>query len=278
MAMKNSLKILFATFAACAIFSSCGKSDSTAGAESLLEQAQVALDAKDTSRATLLLDSIEMAYNSETEVRKAVLQMRPKIIECETLKEITTADSLMAYYADLHSRMLDKMKLINDPQLVEPYYVAKSAYKEDFVNTTGIQARVDEIGQFYVISSVKGLNLKHSSVTVTIEGQSATTATIPDYDEANYRIEGSELVTYMTAQCDTLGKFASAHRSQMGKLTFNGNKKHTIQLSPAQIAAIADAWDYSQSIVRSRDLAVQREKLDRKLQIARDQIARQMAE
>ena len=276
--MKKLFNILSVALCLGIITASCGGSESANDAQKLLNQAQAALDAKDTSLATALLDSIDKAYTSETKVRKSALKMRSEIIECETLKEIVSADSLLSYYEDLHKQMTEKMKLINDPQLVEPYYVPKSAFKADFVNTTGLQARVDEIGQFYMVSSVRGSNLKHNSVTITVDGESATTAVIPYDGEANYRVGGSELVTYMTAQCDTLGKFASVHRSQMGKLTFNGERKQTIQLSPAQITAIADAWEFSQSIVQSRELTVQREKLDKKLQIARDQIARQAEE
>ncbi|MGM9799950.1 MAG: hypothetical protein ACI30M_04625 [Muribaculaceae bacterium] len=273
--MKNSI---LATIIAAALVTSCGKSESTTSAEALLAEAQAALDAQDTNLATSLLDSLDRGYASETGVRKQALAMRPKIVECETLKEITTTDSLMAYYADLHARAQEKMKCVNNPQLVEPYYVAKVAFKEDFVNTTGVQARVDEIGQFYMVSSLKGNSICHTSVTITADGGSATTATIPYDGEANYRIDGSELVTYMTAQCDTVGKFAATHRTSMGKLTFNGKRNHTIQLSPAQMASIADAWDFAQSIVQSRELSIQREKLERKLQIARDQAARQLPE
>lgn len=253
--------------------SGCLKSESEVSAEGLLAQAKNAVDASDTSLATTLLDSIDRAYPSETKVRRQALELRPKIVETETLKQIASTDSLLSFYEDQYRMLLEKMKLINDPQLVEPYYVAKKAYRDDFVNTTGIQARVDEIGQFYLISSVKGLNLKHTSVTVTVDSEQASTATIPYDGAANYRIEGSELVTYMTSQCEEIGKFAATHRTGLGKLTFNGAKSHTIQLQPAQISAIADAYEFSQSIVQARELYVQREKLERQLQIARDQQA-----
>ena len=49
-------------------------------------------------------------------------------------------------------------------------------------------------------------------------------------------------------------------------------------MSPAQIAAIADAYEFSQSIVQSRELAIKLEMLERKLQLSRDQIARQTPE
>ena len=46
----------------------------------------------------------------------------------------------------------------------------------------------------------------------------------------------------------------------------------------ARIAAIADAYEFSQSIVQSRELSVKLEMLERKLQLSRDQIARQTPE
>ena len=274
--MKHSF--YFSIIALLVLLTACGKSESQANAEDLLSQAETALQAKNTVLAKTLIDSINSAYRAETAVRKQANLLMTRVIECETQMEITSTDSLMAWYADRHNTLKEKMKLINDPQLVEPYYVAKAAYKQDFVNTTGIQARVDEIGQFYVVSSLKGNSIRHTSVTITINGKSPTTADVPRGSDDNFAIEGSELVTYLMAQCDTIGKFAAENRGEMGKLTFNGAKKHSIQMSPAQIAAIADAYEFSQSIVQSRELAIKLEMLERKLQLSRDQIARQTPE
>lgn len=259
------------------ILPSCGKSPERVAAESLLSEADSSFAQNDYSRTILLLDSLQAAFPNEIEVQRNALSLRPKAVEKITIAELTETDSLLAVYAAQNEILSPAMKTISGPELVESYKVPLSGYDSNFLNSTGLQPRVDEIGQFYMISSVAGSAIRHNSITIRANGGEVSTSTVPFDGDSNYRIGTTEMVTYLPNQCDTVGQFISTlPESTPAILIFNGEngKKITKKLTPQQVKGIADAYRFSKSIVWSRDLTVRKEKLEKKLQIARDQIAR----
>lgn len=259
------------------MLSACNsKSESTVAAENLLGQAEQLIQTNPAG-AIVLLDSIQHAFPSELQVGREALALRPKAIEASTLREITSTDSLLAVYAAMNENTRSLMKKIADKNLVEPYYVPASGYNASFMSSSAaIQPRVDEIGQFFFLSIVNGKNIRHNSFTIVAPTGSVSVAPVPFDGESNYRINSSELVSYMPEACDTIGKFVADNAGQKLKVVFNGEKgkSTSVALSAAEAKGIVDAWNYSRSITESRELAVKREKLDQQLQIARNQIAR----
>ncbi len=273
---KEAIKATATTLITLSLVSCGGKSQSALEAENLLETARGAFEAGDTHRAFMLIDSLQNNYKAETGVQRLALNLRPKVMEAAIIKEISSTDSLMTSYAAEHDRLESKMKKISDQKLVEPYYVAVSGYDPSFMNGTGVQPRVDEVGQFFLISSVTGRPLKHESITLKSNAGQVSTPAVAYDGELNYRINGSELVTYMPEQGDTLGQFVYDNPAVEVTVVFNGagGKSFSRRLTSAESQGIADAYRFSKSIICSRDLAVKRQKLERQLQVARDQIAR----
>ncbi len=275
---KEAIKIT-AIAAAIAITSCSGQTEANRQATSLLGQAETFIGDGDSTSAIVLLDSLQRAYPGETDVQRKALHLRPKAIELATLAEISTVDSLLAVRQATYEQLKGFMKLISSPDLVEPYYVYADTYNKEFLNTIGIEPRVSEFGEFYIISSVNPGGLKHQGITVTAGGVEASTGMVPYDGEMNYRINNSEVISFTPAQCDTIGALAESNRGAAMKLTFNGEKKnHTVKLSDKQRDAIVTCYLFSHSITDSREMAVKREKLERQLQIARDQIARTFQE
>lgn len=263
-------------FAALLLLGSCGKSPERQAAEALLTQADAEIAAGNSEKAMVLLDSIASAFPGETEVRKDALALRPKAVQAATIREIEQTDSLIAALELEYKDVEGKMKKISGKELPEPYFVPAEGYNPDFVSSTGVQARVDLVGQFYLLSSVAGKNLRHVAVEFSNGNESVETKHVSADGETNFRFGGSELITYEPGGCDTIGEFFLNNRNAALKGAFisENGKKTPFRLSPAQVGAIADAYRYSRSIVVAREAAVKRQKLDRQLQIARDQIAR----
>ena len=115
-------------------------------------------------------------------------------------------------------------------------------YKPDFMNSTGIEARVSEIGQFYVVSS-SNPSVGHTSITLVIGDYSATTPEVAYDGESNYRIGGGEVITFSPEQSDTIGALAAKF-----------------------------AYRYSSSIIRARDNEVKRQRLMKTIEIAQRQM------
>ena len=258
----------------------CGGKQENPQARELLDNANAAFEQQDYALATTLLDSLQKTFPSELGIQRESMALRPKVIEQTAVVQLQQLDSLDAADTSTLTSLKPALKWIKTPGMIEGYWIDAKAYNPNFMNTTGIEARVNEIGQFYIVSSVNPAgSLKHTSITLKTASGSATTPTVPYDGESNYRIGGGEVITFSPEQSDTIGAAAlhavSTNPSVSGTLIFNGAKTNkSIRLTAAQTAAIANAYRYSSAVIRARDNQVQRQKLNRTIEIARQQAAK----
>lgn len=266
-----------------ALMCACGGKQENPQARELLDNANAAFEQQDYALATTLLDSLQKTFPSELGIQRESMALRPKVIEQTAVVQLQQLDSLDAADTSTLTSLKPALKWIKTPGMIEGYWIDAKAYNPNFMNTTGIEARVNEIGQFYIVSSVNPAgSLKHTSITLKTASGSATTPTVPYDGESNYRIGGGEVITFSPEQSDTIGAAAlhavSTNPSVSGTLIFNGAKTNkSIRLTAAQTAAIANAYRYSSAVIRARNNQVQRQKLNRTIEIARQQAAKASA-
>lgn len=266
-----------------ALLCACGGKQENPEARELLDNANAAFEQQDYALATTLLDSLQKTFPSELGIQRESMALRPKVIEQTAVLQLQQLDSLDAADTSTLTALKPALKWVKTPGMIEGYWIDAKAYNPNFMNTTGIEARVNEIGQFYIVSSVNpGGNLKHTSITLKTASASATTPTVPYDGESNYRLGGGEVITFSPEQSDTIGFTAmqavNANPSATGTLIFNGTKNtKSIRLNAAQTAAIANAYRYSSAVIRARDNQVLRQKLNRTIEIARQQAAKTSA-
>lgn len=266
-----------------ALMCACGGKQENPQARELLDNANAAFEQQDYALATTLLDSLQKTFPSELGIQRESMALRPKVIEQTAVVQMQQLDSLDAADTSTLTSLKPALKWIKTPGMIEGYWIDAKAYNPNFMNTTGIEARVNEIGQFYIVSSVNPAgSLKHTSITLKTASGSATTQTVPYDGESNYRIGGGEVITFSPEQSDTIGAAAlhavSTNPSVSGTLIFNGAKTNkSIRLTAAQTAAIANAYRYSSAVIRARDNQVQRQKLNRTIEIARQQAVKASA-
>lgn len=266
-----------------ALICACGGKQENPQARELLDNANAAFEQQDYAQATTLLDSLQKTFPSELGIQRESMALRPKVIEQTALLQLQQLDSLDAADTSTLTALKPALKWVKTPGMIEGYWIDAKAYNPNFMNTTGIEARVNEIGQFYIVSSVNPAGtLKHTSVTLKTGSESVTTQTVPYDGESNYRLGGGEVITFSPEQSDTIGFTAmqavNANPSATGTLIFNGAKNtKSIRLNAAQTAAIANAYRYSSAVIRARDNQVQRQKLNRTIEIARQQAAKTSA-
>ncbi len=273
--MYNAVtKILFSFLTFLVV--SCGDSDKQK-AEKLLIEAETHIIAEDYDLALKLLDSIDVVYPSQVEMRRKAMHMRPKAIEGTTLNELEKNDSIIATLQVKYNAMSSSFETINDKRLVEPYIVAKKANKSLF-ETTGIQARITTEGEFYVISSLVGNPIKHTSVSLLCGGDEVTTASVAYDGDRNYRSGNTEMITFISQECDTLGVFTRANVDKLMTLRFNGNKSKSVKMSKDDISSFAITHEYASIISDLKSAFRRKEFLEQQLLLARDQIARTLDE
>jgi hypothetical protein len=201
------------------------------------------------------------------------MHLRPQAIAGLTIQQIEETDSLLAIATWKADSLSGLFMTVSDKDLIEPYQVAKAS-TGDLFSRNSIEARLTQTGEFYIISSLNGVSIKHTSVSISSANAEAKTDIVP-YDNAlNYRSNGSEMITFTASKCDTLGRFAVTHDNNKLTLTFHGNSDYRVSLSATDVHKLADTYRMADAISRKATLSKQLELLRAKLQVARDQDAR----
>lgn len=257
--------------------SGCSSKSENPDARNLLAKAENDFNSGNYASSIALLDSLQKTFPAETALQREAMAMRPKVIEAEATKALAAVDS--TYNADIETlkSLKTQLKWIKTPGMIEGYWIAPEVYRSDFMNTTGIEARVSEIGEFYIVSSVNPAgNLKHQSIGLKTSAGNARTQNVAYGGESNYRIGGAEVITFSPAQSDTIGMVArnavEANQAAGASVIFYGVKgEKSVKISPAVLKGIGKAYAYSAATIRARDLQVERERLNRTIEIARRQ-------
>lgn len=257
--------------------SGCSSKSENPDARNLLAKAENDFNSGNYASSIALLDSLQKTFPAETALQREAMAMRPKVIEAEATKALAAVDS--TYNADIETlkSLKTQLKWIKTPGMIEGYWIAPEVYRSDFMNTTGIEARVSEIGEFYIVSSVNPAgNLKHQSIGLKTSAGNARTQNVAYDGESNYRIGGAEVITFSPAQSDTIGMVArnavEANQAAGASVIFYGvNGEKSVKISPAVLKGIGKAYAYSAATIRARDLQVERERLNRTIEIARRQ-------
>lgn len=275
-AATNPTRALLSALATLSILASCSGSGDKAKAEALLDEATAAYDTHNYVDALALTDSIKSAYPAEIDVRRRALHLATRATEGLTVQRLQEADSLVAVLGVKGDSLQRLVKFVKNP--IEGYYTGASTDPENVGAVNGLQARISPDGDFYIISSLKGKTVKSTSVTVSCNGVSASTASVAHDGERNDRSMGAEIITFMGVECDSLGRFISQHRSTPMTLTFNGSSTHSMPLPATQASEIATLYDYATTLRQAKLASIEKERLTRMLDIARTQAAKTYVE
>lgn len=276
--MSNAVNKFFFMAAIVAIglgFTACGESKEEKEAKEMLALATEYVAQGEYSRAMELLDTIPQLFPKQIKVRQAAFDLRPSVIELATDQELEQCEQYINNVQNEFGEAKLKMKRVDNPELVEGYWVPEGFNTATFMSTTGIQPRVNDDGSFNIISEVNGAgDLHHNSITLKAQnGEAYTVGPVAFDNELNYRIGNSETVTFSGAKTDSLGLFARNHYNEPMQLTFNGEKgkKRTINLKAEEVNGIAHAYTMSEKQKEGKALMAKHMQLERKKAAAVDQ-------
>lgn len=271
-ATKTSCSIL-----AAAVMAACTGSAQRDEAAALTNSADSAIQAGNYTLATQLLDTLKSRCPSAVEAQRRGMHLRAIALEGETMAQINETENLSALYSVKIDSLKQYFTFVDNPQLVEGYWVIKQLAGSELFSRTGLEGRVSPDGVFYMISSTPA-GVNHTSVTVTAGGVSAESATIAYDGERNYRSGGTEMITFTGAEADSIGALLSTKQNAKTTITFRGGKSRSASLSPADARSVALGWELSKAITEQRRLGSRRQLLDKQLMLARDQVARTSAD
>lgn len=235
--------------------SSCGSDNSRAeAAAQLLNQADSLRQAGDCAGAIETINFLDSAYRDCLEQRRAARRLRAQVLYQVTIDSIEAFEEkspAMEAALDSLRPLFKKVEL----EGTEGYYVFKKSFTGSEMNRTGIQARTDEKGYFFIAVSNTG---RHIGLNALRYG-SVQTVAVESMDVA-----GSEI---MSISQEAAADFAKAiMEAPAGKLKIEllGTKRNaSITLTAAEADAFRQTWRYSQLLQLYQLANVRREKYER---------------
>ncbi|MCC8113865.1 MAG: hypothetical protein LIP03_07685 [Bacteroidales bacterium] len=253
------------------------KNEEKEAASALVETIEQQLAQGQYEEALALMDSVDKKYPTQIDERKRVTALRPKAIEQATMQQMAHADSLTAEITLQLAEIEPLMKHI-DGNGLEGYYVVANAYNPSFIDATGLEPRVNDSNlSYYIAAQSKGKTIGLNQVALNTPQQECVSNEIPAGSARVEVVEGSEIAVFIPEEVAELGAWAWDNGPEIKGATLYGSKgNQKVKLSDKQAAAFGTAWKFSDLKQRQRSAQMLREKLDRRLQIARDQSANQI--
>lgn len=252
----------------------CGSKDS--GAQSLLDQAQAAFDNGNYKESLVLIDSLAKAFPEEISIQRVAMHLRPMADEQLTMLEIEHNDSAMAAAKSEVERLKGNFVFVKEKDMVEGYTIHKEAKKHPLINRTGLEARIDERYNLYVVSLLNGRSVNHERISISGAGGEVSTATVAYDGASNYRFNSggvsNESVTFRGGKSDTLCMYVAEHKGNTLKLSFIGKSRYSVPLSATDKKAVAETQEYAVALQNNREAELRNAYLENRLKISREHI------
>ena len=273
--LTNTYAILL--LAAAMSVTSCGnsKTESQVNAENILSEAQSLYDSGKYMEAIGTIDSLMKKHPGIIDVQRQAMHLKTLVVEKQTILDSIANDSAIVANKQIVDSLANNFKYVKTADMVEGYYVSKNVSGDNLTKRTNIEARINEMGEIYLVSSLYGKSIKHTKLRAVAGDSTVETEAVP-YDNArNYRFKDGgtpvEMVTFRKADCDTLCQFIADNVAKDIKVEFVGSKKYSLPLPSKTKNLIAETYIFAThkaQLKKAEDLKLY---YMRKLQITRKQ-------
>lgn len=273
--LTNTYAILL--LAAAMSVTSCGnsKTESQVNAENILSEAQSLYDSGKYMEAIGTIDSLMKKHPGIIDVQRQAMHLKTLVVEKQTILDSIANDSAIVANKQIVDSLANNFKYVKTADMVEGYYVSKNVSGDNLTKLTNIEARINEMGEIYLVSSLYGKSIKHTKLRAVAGDSTVETEAVP-YDNArNYRFKDGgtpvEMVTFRKADCDTLCQFIADNVAKDIKVEFIGGKKYSLPLPSKTKNLIAETYIFAThkaQLKKAEDLKLY---YMRKLQITRKQ-------
>lgn len=272
--MKHFIALL--TAAAVLATASCGSDKEHKAAAALSAKADSLMKAGNFEAAIELYDSLNHAYPKEIDLRKASDAKRARAIEGLAQSQAPLLDRVIDSLNSVIAGLYPDFNREQSSSALNAYAVHKSLAGQKTVGTVALQPRINIEGNDvsdtpWSIAVFAPSNIGLSSVNVTTaSGQSFTLDAFSN---------DGQVGSIVTSVAEPLGKYLSEHPDDPATaFTLNGKKgKAQGKLTPAFSTATAASYNYALAKQQLRSTLINREKIERRIVIAREQAAKAAA-
>ena len=231
-----------------------------------LDEVKALYESRQFAAAKIAIDSINILYPKEVEVRKEALTLMRLVDRGECTQNIEYCDSLLP----IRISELDVAKkgfvFIKDSVYDKiGNFIWNTMTVERNLQRSYIRCGVNEEGEMYMASVFFGSNpIEHSGLKLsTNNGAFAVTPSMPYDGGINYRFKDlgntTEVVTYKGEHCKTIANFVTiTDQKERIKAEYTGGKAYSLYLSDNDKKAIKATYELAS--VLSEITAMQQEK------------------
>lgn len=268
--MLNAIsKLTLGAGLALVLLCSCGDGNRQA-AEELYARSREAIAAGNYSAALDLIDTLDVRYADQTAIRRRALRLRASAVEGLALDSIAAGDVALAEATLARTALDGDFTHIDSSVGLEGYFLPKGV-SDKVMTTSGIQGRVSDKGYFYIVANVQGRTIGLNSFEIFDGADRIASAQLSPARIIS--VEGSESASFNPEELELIGSWLERHPSA-SKLVLVGSKGTVnVPLKRAQVDELTQCYRYAQALQAQRRASIHREKYERMLATARDQLA-----
>lgn len=262
-------KITACILAAASLLASCGDANRRQ-AEELYTLGKASVAAGDYAKALAVIDTLDSRYGEQTDIRRRALRVRASAIEGIALDSIAAGDSALAVATIARTALDGDFSHIDSSVGLEGYFLPNGV-SDKVMTTSGIQGRVSDKGYFYIVANVQGRTIGLNSFEIVDGVDRISSAQLSP--ARIIKVEGSESASFNPEELEQIGPWLENHLSA-SKLILAGSKGNvSLPLKRAQVDELVKCYRYASALQAQRRASVNREKYERMLATARDQLA-----
>lgn len=256
--------------AAAGLMASCGPDAERVGAENTLNAAKEYLQKGDFAAAMEQLDTLNSRYGTQIDLRKEGMLLRAEVMQGIAQDSIAVISRELAEATLKRQELEGKFRHIGSSVGLEGYFIPNGA-PENVMTETGIQPRVSEKGYLYLVANVQGRAIGLRAIEFKDGAETISSSSISPSRIVS--VEGSESASFNPEELEGVGEWLSYHPGASTIILRGSKKDITLKLSDKLRSQICLCYEYAQALQAQRRASVRREKFERMLATARDQMA-----
>ena len=268
--MKHFIALL--TAAAVLATASCGSDKEHKAAAALSAKADSLMKAGNFEAAIELYDSLNHAYPKEIDLRKASDAKRARAIEGLAQSQAPLLDRAIDSLNSVIAGLYPDFNREQSSSALNAYAVHKSLAGQKTTGTAALQPRINVEGND--VSDTPWSIAVFAPGNIGLNKLAVTTASGQNFTLDVFSNDG-QVGSIVASVAEPLGKYLSQHPDDPAKaFVLSGSKgKAEGKLSSAFSTATAESYNYAVAKNGLRSALINREKLERRLNIARRQAA-----
>lgn len=246
---------------------SCGNSDKDL-ASRLSAEAEGELKAGQYENAIELLDSLDTTYPKEVDIRRSAMKFRAMAIEALTIKRITVVDDTLALLNRELERLGEQFEYVKNPgKGLGGDYTYKSIVKSKY----DIIPRVNDEGYYTLSLKISNKSIDFRYIRF-INGASSV-ITEPIKSDRLFKVENNEMTVLQQEDVEQAVEWLKCNEETSSYQLVGEKATVDRKLDKTLYSALVTTWDFARVKQAIRQYTIEREKLERKLLLCRDQLA-----